>query len=282
MNNHWDQTSFNAWQDTLSAERKAADQKTLTAVFNKAAKSPTAKAAIEWAQSHGVQFFIDHTCENVAGYYKQGTGAVGIAKFFEEGATGLNENKFIATIAHEIRHAWQDYHGLLQGIEKQDFLTCFMLLSIMEADATAFQNKSEHETFSILMEKVTGTKNADYNQVEHFAGWYASFAPHYGAHLAKQYAREIGIEKAEAPSDSHFEFEPDISPVGDQAAISVQDSLRMIGKDFLGNEWLNAVDLETLSKKIFNPSAAAKFYSDYKKEPDSLVQAICKKQGLSF
>ena len=104
---HWDQTAFDELKATWSPERIAEDEKALQEIFALAADVPLLAEALEWARSHGVKFFIDRTATGIEGYYKPGTGVVGIT------ARGLaNPGEAIESIVHEVRHAWQQYNWL--------------------------------------------------------------------------------------------------------------------------------------------------------------------------
>lgn len=265
----WDQKDFEKLMDSLSPERKEADQKSLTALFNKAAKSPTLKAEIEWAHQHGIKFFVDRTSQGVGGYYMEGTGVVSIAEQHIDLSFGIE------VLAHEIRHAWQDYNGLLPDMTEQDFLSYYTLVTLAEADATAFQKAAIFEYYTDV-----SRTNALWDG---FSGWYSSYnAASYGDTAAKQYAKKIDIKDAPPPPDRKFEFNYAASPVRREEDLSLKQVIPLLNKDFSGKEWFNTAAASRLFEKVLDRTAAAKFYQIYMDEPVQLVQEICKKQGLSF
>jgi hypothetical protein len=102
--------------------------------------SSTAGESLDWAKENGVTFFVDHVCE-MGGYYLTGTGIIAISK------KSFNKDKIstvIGTLTHEIRHAWQDRHGVL-GNANPNLLDDLRAIALFEADASAFDKRAEAE-----------------------------------------------------------------------------------------------------------------------------------------
>ena len=102
--------------------------------------SPTAAAALDWAEQHGVIFAIDHQCR-ARGYYLTSTGIVSLHI-----RTALEKDRAaaIGTLVHEIRHAWQDYNGIFINFN-QPVIDSVRDLALCEADAYALQTRAAAE-----------------------------------------------------------------------------------------------------------------------------------------
>ena len=135
----WDQSAYKKMRVTWSPERKAEDGKLLRKIFRMAAASPLLAEEIKWARAHGIKFFIDRTAVNCGGYYTPGAGVVAIAAKYASPET--MEDFAFEVMGHEIRHAWQDYHGYI-GIKRNILISEFsrelLQVALYEADAKAY------------------------------------------------------------------------------------------------------------------------------------------------
>lgn len=126
------------WQQGMDRDRIAADNEALRTLFAHTEESATFKAAMDWARAHRVRVIVDHTT-TAKGYYTPKTGVVAIAAH-----TLKVHGDAINTLTHEIRHAWQDYHGLIPSGQSR-FETQFGAIAMIEADAFAHGDLAEAE-----------------------------------------------------------------------------------------------------------------------------------------
>ena len=135
----WDQVEFEAMRAGWSAQRLAEDDAIIKKLFKLSAQSPLLAEALKWAEKHGVKFFIDRTVGGCGGYYTPGTGIIAISA-----RDLMAPRELVNTLVHEIRHAWQDYHGLYVS-EPGEFREEFIKTSLQEADAYAFGEMAERQ-----------------------------------------------------------------------------------------------------------------------------------------
>lgn len=120
-----------AQQDT---KRRKKDQRRIREIRRLMAKSPLGKKLLDWADANNIRIEMDHQTE-AGGYYYQGYRIVALS------ARSSNE-QLVGTLAHEIRHAWQDFHGMLPSLTQDwnklqsvgDYIT---QIKFVEADAFA-------------------------------------------------------------------------------------------------------------------------------------------------
>jgi len=288
----WDQTAFEALKATWTPQRIAEDEKTLQEIFALAADVPLLAEALEWAEQHGVKFFIDRTATGIEGYYKPGTGVVAIT------AAGLaNPGEAVESIVHEIRHAWQQYNGF--GAEAaHGFSEYLITVSLKEADAEAFARRAKdqykfyeltknHKKVPDSLRAGLAKENADLGA--NFQVWFPLFAGRYGDRGSKAYNQALGLFPPEARlntglSGGHFEFDPArVKFTGENININnVQDVVRM-GRFFSGaKNYLAALQPDILPKKILRPSLANTFWgaasSDQRKLTNDIRKAELKKK----
>jgi hypothetical protein len=104
-----------------------------------AAGVPVAEAALGWAALHDIRYETDKLPRGMRGVYRPRHGIV----FFDRralqgGAVTLD------MLVHELRHAWQDYYGLVpsrvtQGTLDENIIQSLMQQAFYEADASAHQ-----------------------------------------------------------------------------------------------------------------------------------------------
>ena len=288
----WDQSGFEALKATWSAARIEQDEKRLKNIFNLASQSPTLKLALEWADRHGVQFFIYRQAINCGGYYTPGTVVVALA-----GNATNSISYAVQAITHEIRHAWQDYHGLCPTdfpgpATTPDFAGYFIQLSLIEADATALGKRAEAE-FRTVMFPLLGSSSppaSPANESAHlrkrFMDWFSSARTtnYYGDAASKSYARDAGIYNGALPK-RNFEFTTKIPPLGAGVDITCVEGILKLGKTFSGRNYLARLPREVWSKKILSPTLAMSFYkaaNDNKKKLVAEIRKYCLRQKLSL
>lgn len=293
----WDQAGFEKLKAAWSSWRVMRDRQRLNKIFNLAACSPTFAAALAWAKKHEVQFFVDHSVVNCGGYYAGGTGIIGIGKK----RTAQPDPRSAAILAHEIRHAWQDYHGLLArpvpGDASGTFADFFIKKSLMEADAAAFEslvedemnqslNASRSKLSAWLPWKKTSSRNLDEIQQtqdrdslrREFLGWFSNpdVTVHYGDYSSKEFGQRLALYPGALP-ERRYEFEPEDT----QAAgidISSYKTVLQLGQGFDGKNYLAGLPHEVFAKRILRPSLAGTFYGAANDQQRKLVTDIRKSE----
>lgn len=303
----WNKAAFEKMKAGWSAERVARDEKRLKTILAMAAMSPSLTEALNWAVSHGVEFFIDHTMvDSSAGYYAIGTGIIGISIALPEVSPVTAR-----TLAHEIRHAWQDYHGFIaspdQSSKSGEFTKFFMQNALVEADATAFENRVRNEMnaarhtsrrrvvqeqkglvqsifnlFSgtgaatgavtpqpVLIEKTEDIRN-------NFLDWFLDMPTisYYGGQASKFFGEMWGVYKGEVP-DRCFEFVSEGCVVAGIDVDSYEEILKL-GKGFSEGNYLTALPKDLLFQQILRPSFVRCFYGAANKEDKQLVAEVRK------
>jgi hypothetical protein len=275
----WDRGNLEEWRAGHSEERKAADAKLLSNFFKLAAQVPQMKEALDWANDHGVEFIVDRTAK-ANGYYGSRTGIVGLsANVLKDPATA------VGTVTHEIRHAWQDWYGMLSHpIER--FADYFIRIVLIEADAEAFgararrqyalrqkQSEYSHGIYKLIpgkkrIEKIEQQiealqKNPDVLW-EGFLGWFhRGRAAVYGDAAMKNLAKELGVPNIKR-KDYNFEFKPFGGrelPERPAVDFTQEDQLRRLGKGFTGKNYFNGAARREDLRSIFRPDMAERFYN---------------------
>ncbi len=296
----WDRTDFDKMLRGFSEERRAGDAQEIDWLFSLAALSPTARQALEWAKAHDVRFFVDRMATGAGGYYATGAGVVGIAE------SSLNDGFYgVSALVHEIRHAWQDAHGLIAS-PSCDFTTYSIQKALIEADAFAFEllvmnelrlgqeqaslrqrsnSLSAYEALE-LRESFARQKAAIDDKegflAQGFSFWFDSpRAACYGAAIACRFAAMFGM--ASVPPDvvsvpwGGFELVNGASRIPkDGIDITDPQRLAMLGKTFAGGSYFKQLPRDFLSREAVRPSLALTFYNAANGNQKKLTQAIRK------
>src|SRR5690606_16166180 len=114
--------------------RRKKDKARIRDIRRLMAKSPLGKELLKWADANNIRIEMDHQTQ-AGGYYYQGYKIVALS------ARSSNED-LTGTLAHEIRHAWQDSHGMIPSLSDnlaqlqtpEDYIT---QIKFIEADAFA-------------------------------------------------------------------------------------------------------------------------------------------------
>ncbi len=296
----WNRGCLQEWRAGLSEERKAADQKLLSDIFNLAAKVPQLKEALDWANAHDIEFIIDRQTR-ASGYYSRGTGIVALsAKALEE-----DPGWGVGTVVHETRHAWQDWHGmLLRKIGR--FSDYFFSNVLTEADADAYGQRARHqyrlrEKQEKLVKNLFGIRPVKWfaarydRQIEAsqndpgilwiaFKDWFSrGSAISYGKRAMKYLAEEFGIPGYKA-DDSNVEFKAfgnaDAPRTGTEIDFRSKEKLHQLGRDFSGNRnYFSGAAKRRYIESVFRPAMAERFYSKERKRP-KLMDEIRKRSML--
>lgn len=131
----WNKEGLEEFRKGLSFPRREDDARKIAKLFEVAAQSPLMKEALDWAKAHDIDFIIDRDMPT-SGTYHIGTGILGLS---DEMLKPENHDAAIVTLVQEIRHAWQDYNGLIppQGLN-EPFITSYMREAVLAADTEAF------------------------------------------------------------------------------------------------------------------------------------------------
>ncbi|HTK84205.1 MAG TPA: DUF6782 family putative metallopeptidase [Patescibacteria group bacterium] len=293
----WKRDNLELWRAGHSSERQEKDRQQLAELFNLAAEVPVLKDALDWARDHDIEFIVDHTTR-AAGYYFPGTGVVGISRAY------MGNTRYIAgVLVHEIRHAWQDYYGMIPTAGK-NFADYFMREALIEADATAHQDLAMRQydlsrriarladldeeraperklgARKIQRERL-GEKLAQSAQDtaaiwESFGEWFKSWKPGvYGDAAIRRFAITLGVSGIE-PKDYKFEYDPydgQGPPSREGIDASRAENLRELGKSFNDVNYFDADGKRSLSLEFATAARASSFYSE-NNVPDPLVEEV--------
>jgi len=289
----WDQAAFQKLRATWSPERIADDEKKLKEIFALAADCPLLAEALEWATQHGVKFFIDRQAVNVGGYYQLGTGVLALVP-----ASLGHKPRAAEVLVHEIRHAWQDYNGLISwdgaAPHEGNFSNFFINNALIEADAMAYgnlasrqvilsQTKREMETearpvhlnWSLKEQALLSDESARFK--ERFLAWFEDDwrMNFYGDYFSKAYGKKWDIYKGELPA-RNAEFTTKEPHIEGMNIHNIQDVLRL-GVNFSGTEnYLAKLQPDILPKQILRPSLANTFWGAARHDQRKLTSQLRK------
>jgi len=241
--------------DVLAAQdpaRRKKDKARIRDIRRLMAKSPLGKELLKWADANNIRIEMDHQTQ-AGGYYYQGYKIVALS------ARNSNE-QLVGTLAHEIRHAWQDSHGMIPSLTQDwnklqsagDYIT---QIKFIEADAFAvgetvrqtvaakrrremkeewvlqFPEKDidplifnaavkDEETPEILAQRFTQFFNDP---------WRRNF---YEDRCLKVYAKNIGVPDIKIPCGSGEYYNEKTKPAIHQNGMDLQDpqQIRLLGE----------------------------------------------------
>jgi hypothetical protein len=290
---NWRRADFHNHQKRKSPQRLEKDRAALEKVFAEAENIPIFKEALAWAREHGIEFFVDRTCtKQVGAYYMGGRGIIGINQ-------RVLQNPQLAAVylTHEIRHAWQDVHGIMAHSQKLDYVEQAVRTALIEADAMAFETVAAHQSARATLKKREAEQGLPkdlairlkriekYLESEKddlwrgFRGWFHSPRPYfYGNAVAQRQAEAFGIKGARA-EDHKYEFKPTLSVYPRRGPIDATDDAdyRKLGTAFSGTNYLNdAQRREFVQRTVISPAQARSFWSGNK--PLKLLGDIRKRE----
>ena len=265
----WDQADFDGFYASRPLTRNREDEKRLAQIFKAAAQAPTFKKALDWAQDHGIKFFIDHGCRDVGGYYLCGTGVIALAV-----SRQWDVQTAIGTLTHEIRHAWQDYYDFIPTwtdsykstagqVPAQSFAQYFTGLALVEADAFAHQTLAQREYFhKVVLRKDDSFKDISAELGRNFIGWYGYVTRlFYGRAASCEYGQLIGADglarlnhPREWPAKSVT-----ARPTSGLDPFHIDD-LRRLGRSLSGKNYMNNIPRADLALNILSAEKAMSFY----------------------
>lgn len=272
---HWDRADFNALKAGWSSERQTNDLRLLRKIFALATDSPLLAQELAWAHQHDIAFFIDYKAsKEVTGYYSAGTGVMALhPSVLNNPADAVN------TLAHELRHAWQDYHGFGRDRTLRSFYRDFATQAILEADAEAYGERAR-EQYEVTQMKRRGEKvpyrykdaftNQSANLARNFLSWFETpgFTHFYGARASIAFGLRAGVGPEKNLRQSlrggnlGLSFVPSIDYAQTKLDIDTLPGLRALGLNFTGNaNYMTAIPSETLLKNILSPSLVENFWN---------------------
>lgn len=277
----WRRADFHNHQKRKSPQRLEKDRVALEKVFAEAENIPLFKEALDWAREHGIEFFVDRRCtKHVGAFYAGGRGIIGINH-------RVLQNPQLAAVylTHEIRHAWQDVHGLLEHSRKLDYVEQAVRTALIEADAMAFETVAMHQSARATLKKraaETGLpkdlavrlkriekylENEKDDLWRGFRGWFYSPRPYfYGGSVLQREAAAFGIKGAK-PEDHKYEFKPTITIHPRRGPIDITDEAdyQKLGTTFSGANYLNNPERrEFVQRKVSSPAEARSYWSGNK------------------
>ncbi len=289
----WMRDNLPAWRAARSEERAIWDDERLLALRAAMRESKTASAALDWADRHGIELIVDHSVR-AGGYYWPGTGVVAVS------ARQLGSDSFLATavntLTHEIRHAWQDYHGLIYCPTNDEGATSplgrdLAIEGLFEADATVNGRLAEAEykynrtqqrvdmlrglqkeqpergrgELLKIFEKSARAEQRESNASESalwktFSAWYAAWGGAYGRPRRSEYAHALGL--APAANDHGFEYRrPDGCALMAPPDFSRREVLDQLGRSFAGVNYLHSTQArDTVARLLLSPGAAERYF----------------------
>ena len=277
----WDKSGLEEFYAQHDDARRREDVMKLARLFNAAAKSPLAREALAWAAAHGVDFIVDRKLK-ASGMYMPAQGILALSEAV------LDEKKIVeavGTLVHELRHAWQDWHGL-QPYQMRDVTPAYMAIAQMEADAEAYGALAEKQwklaaslekTDDPVLRRELDKTETDSARLlwEEFARWYTGSNPEvYGLRTFSGFAEHLGLAaeaaQAAAAADGVADTlaDPEFIPpegvrqpkhFGLQAAVA--PDLAPLGAGFNGQgNYFNAAPLGFIDSKILSAPLAEAFY----------------------
>lgn len=271
----WKTEAFEKFKAAWTPARIAEDEKILSEVFQLAATSPLLAEELTWARDHGIQFFVDHQVQQAYGYYVPGMGVMAMSLHAAQ-----QPETALLTLAHELRHAWQDYYGL-NNTFSYSFSENAIRSALIEADAQAFGLRALDQHRGVVVDDEAADLRAK------FLSWYSSEYPAlYGAANSEMYARNYSIDlprpikpelaAAESAAEDD-EFNPDFRARGTGVDIgNIKDVLRL-GVNFAGTKnYLAGLPPDILPKKLLSPALANTFWGAATAEQRAVTTALRK------
>lgn len=266
--------------NTHTAERQKKDKRLIRDVRHLVASTKTGKALLEWGDENNIMIVVDRQTE-AGGYYVTGHKTVAL-----NGTSG--KNYLAGTLAHELRHAWQDAQGLIPCISDvgtgqqsvEDYIT---RVKFIEADAFAIgdavrrevekkRRKEIREQFllesgSRWKEVTNDNEERDWEKPENLAELFTAFFRNlrkrdfYEARCLARYAQHAGLEKIVVPCGSGEYLDVSL-PSQEIRGVDVNDAgdVRKLGALFDGQNYMDHLEtdfhLKPKYRKLFLEGAA--------------------------
>lgn len=227
-----------------------------------ARSSPAAMRALNWAALNDIRMTVGATPSGVLGSYCAATRRIVLGAGLRRGAVGVSA---LGTLVHEIRHAWQDAHGLLPHLRAGDFQYGrleYLLAqnALCEADAHAYGMAAAREAEH-------GAPCAAPVMRDFFDDWFSSRAQRYGDLLRRQHALNLAASEYDVPHPA-----TGIDP------FCHEDRLRL-GRDFCGNaNYLAGISRDRFVRFYVAPEHVLR---DYGAVPSTAAAVQIRKRQMS-
>lgn len=296
----WDSETLAAFRAAQTPERALADAQALASLFNKlaAAGAPLVQEALAWAQANTIEFIVDRAT-TAGGYYNVGSGVVAVSS-----AVLRSVSDAANVLVHELRHAWQDAHGLVPTVTA-GFAAHGVTLGLYEADAYAHgklaadqvllacakQRRQNAKEQDLSQESINAEANmiaraekrlADPRQAlaAYFENWYAyGPARAYGGNVQRLLANKVGVPKMMAPN-YRCEYVPARYPVVEETDYATHpDAARRFGKGFFGTggNYFDKLSRDDVRRVFVASSPVYSLFGSSKKQ-SALTQDIRKRE----
>lgn len=232
-------------------------------IIARAKKSSTvARQAIAWARAHNLVFTIEPEQKNIAGQYSRGVVSLCLAK--DSSNDYFNADRLTRTLVHEIRHAWQDYYGLL-SLDRHggDVRTTDQIIvnALYEADAMAVGDLAYKECV-----RTRGVSNYPAALRLEFMRWFNHHATAYHQRAVENISfAKNPVVKAITTCFGVFSRKPSL-PIG--ASVDWQLYLSKLGRTFDGFDYLASGGpkwRDQILRDILSPSRAIKQFGTRRK-----------------
>ncbi len=263
----WQRPLFGRTRLRRDSERVFHERDLLRRIFRLAQGSAVASAALDWARAHRIRFMIDYKT-TFGGYYMPGAGVVAIARGVAEGQRGLYGA--VDVLTHELRHAWQDHHGLIPRNEaalKSNFPGSLIRQGLIEADAYA------HGRLAAAQCAGEVGRARDYLRY-HFREWYAGGAAEiYGAAKRQLTGYRMAISGCTKPYEHIEAVTGSAGSATDGIDPWSRTDIEKLGKRFEGRNYLATWDDDRLWRRILSPAMAMQMFSEMSRA-DAVAEAI--------
>ena len=209
---------------SIRYELNTGDQDRMTELKKRFSAISLGQDLLDMAEENDISILFDYQDDldseyKECGYYLQREGAVVLNGHF-------SDDRLIATLAHELRHAWQDISGLMeeQSVNPFRYLT---LRRVEEADAYSFET---HFLFELSMQA------NDTAPLECFGESYFDI---FEAYANKMEESDFPIDARRAAFDAFFETKK--WELYDEDALSLMEANLEIYKDLSKDpEWVQS------------------------------------------
>ena len=243
------------------AQRMATDMRdeaALEAVIAMTMQSPTGQRALNWAIANNIKVRLGGRDLAVLGTYSPASGGVELNLGREPLTDRTHLLMAVDTLVHEIRHAWQDTHGLLpymrgENIHYGRLDYALMQNALCEADAHVYGMTAvaEIELGGDVARTLPLSLRLEGMQA-FFFDWFENRAQIYGEQLRKNHSHSMTGRTANPPAEPPSGINP-----YDRA------QLHTLGRDFSGNaNYIDGINRDVLMRKILNPHSVLRDYDD--------------------